>query len=74
MMIERIWSALSDTEICLVTPMLANSEVQGFYCRQAEFEFEYLTLLISLLSRPSKYLRCQDERIVDIQLQRYGVS
>lgn len=45
MMIERIWSALPDTEICLVTPMLANSEVQGFYCRQAEFEFEYLKLL-----------------------------
>ena len=45
MMIERIWSALPNTEICLVTPMLANSEVQGFYCRQAEFEFEYLKLL-----------------------------
>ncbi|MBE5742984.1 MAG: hypothetical protein E7360_06710 [Clostridiales bacterium] len=44
-MIERIWSALPFAEICLVTPMLANAEVKGFYCRQADFEFEYLKLL-----------------------------
>lgn len=47
-MVSRIRAALPDTAICLVTTMLPNEAVEGFYGSQYAFAEEYFTYLEEL--------------------------
>ena len=47
-MVTRIRAALPDTEICLVTTMLPNEAVKGFYRSQYAFAEQYYTYLEEL--------------------------
>lgn len=47
-MVTRIREALPNTEICLVTTMLPNEAVKGFYGKQYAFDTEYLSYLEEL--------------------------
>ena len=47
-MVSRIREALPDTEICLVTTMLPNEAVEGFYKLQFMFDAQYLSYLEEL--------------------------
>jgi len=47
-MVSRIRAALPDTEICLVTTMLPNEAVKGFYQLQYMFDTQYLSYLEEL--------------------------
>ena len=47
-MVSRIRASLPDAAICLVTTMLPNKEVEGFYGSQDSFDGEYLAYLEEL--------------------------
>lgn len=55
-MVERIRAALPDTEICLVSTMLPNAEVKGFYGSQESFVEQYLQYSETLKTTGEKKL------------------